>query len=41
MGIAIVAATFNDLEALPLEWVPPSRDLGLFVGVVSYRMGSG
>jgi hypothetical protein len=25
---------------LPLEWVPLSGDLGFFVGVVSYRMGS-
>ena len=41
MGLAIVAATVNDLEALPLEWVPLSGDFGLFVGVVSYRMGSG
>ncbi len=41
MGLAIVAATFNDLEALPLEWVPLSGDSGLFVGIVSYRMGSG
>jgi len=41
MGLAIVAATLNDPEASPLEWVPLSGDLGFFVGVVSYRMGSG
>jgi hypothetical protein len=39
--MAIVAATFDDLEALPLERMTLTRDGCLLVALIRHRMGSG
>jgi hypothetical protein len=41
VGLAIVAATFYDLEALPLERMTLTGNGRLLVVVVRHRMGSG
>jgi hypothetical protein len=41
VGLAIVAATFDDLEVLPLERMTLTRDGCLLVVFIRHRMGSG